>query len=250
MGSSDGNDDGGTDELEDVSPHVRLRVDPDMKRRWMQYTDENRMTLTDLIVESVENTISGEWVLAEEQQSESVEVDLSGVEGGVEEILSRLSALENQLDAAAVGPGEASEDALSEGELQDLEHELIDVIPRVRDVEMLGEVSVNTAGLNPKERAQLSGTASDVAAVVDRPEGDVRSALIYSEKNEYSDVESVVEDGVRRWFLRDPTIEDEDVLIMPSDVDEDVEFEPASEFSEYRRNTNDVVFDAEDDGNE
>jgi len=85
----------------DISPHVRIRIDPERKREWLEYADENDLSLTDLIKTAVDNTISDTWVLESEVERSDVgevDVDLDGVDDGIDEVLERLTAIESQLD--------------------------------------------------------------------------------------------------------------------------------------------------------
>ena len=84
------------DSEEDVSPHVRLRIDPEQKKKWLDFIEDSDSytTLTDLIKTSVTNTIDNKWMLANEDREESVPNNLSD---SIEEIDSRLDAIETAL---------------------------------------------------------------------------------------------------------------------------------------------------------
>jgi hypothetical protein len=54
-------------------------------------------------------------------------------------------------------------------------------------------------------RARITGRAEDLADALDKPTYQVRQALAFLEQTETgSPVESTIDDGERRWFVRDP----------------------------------------------
>lgn len=241
------------DDLDDISPHVRIRVKPETKRKWLKYTDEHDLTLTDLITTSVNNTISDDWVLADKQDSTgSVEVDTSGLEAGVETLKDRLSAIETQLDDLSVG--DASNEDLDRMELITLANNVHDKLPVVADDTQLIEISQHVTGLDHQDRPQITGTAQDISAVLDEPEHQIRSALIYLEQQENTSIESTIHDGTRRWFERDPTLEDTEDVVENLETNlppgATVDFESAAEFDDYERSEGDVVIEGGDDGDE
>ncbi|OAQ51723.1 hypothetical protein HTG_16835 [Natrinema mahii] len=246
--SSDGNDN--DSDLDDISPHVRIRVKPETKRKWLEYTDENDLTLTDLITTSVNNTISDDWVLADEQDSTgSAEVDTSGLEAGVETLKDRLSAIETQLDDLSVS--DASNEDLDRMELVTLANNVHDKLPVVADETQLIEISQHVTGLDHQDRPRVTGTAQDISAVLDEPEHQIRSALIYLEQQENTSIASTIHDGTRRWFERDPMLEDTQEVVENLELDlppeATLEFDSASEFDDYERSEDDVVIESGDD---
>lgn len=221
-------------DLDDISPHVRIRIDRRKKRDWIDYADENDLSLTDLIKESVDNTISGTWVLAEEVQNEdqSVSIDTSQLEDGIESILDRLNAFETQLDDVTLkdAPGN-QEEYLTEGELLPLANRCHNRLPKAADGDQLIELTSQLLVPENSEIPQLSGTTRDIATALGESEHQVRQALIYLEREQNANISSIIHDGVRRWYEVDPLLDMEDVIEDVSD-EYDVEFQTGTEFEQ------------------
>lgn len=185
------------------SPHVRLRISPELKQQWLDYVDESHhSTLTDLIKESVNNSISGDWVL-ETDDGQDLPDDLAAT---LDSIDDRLNSMATQLDDTTVAGTDDGMGDLDEGELMHLAHQCHELVPVVQDSRHLLDLTpVVDLQLEVEERARLTGTAQDISAFVDEPEPEVRKALIYLERQATTRVESFIDDGTRRWYDVDPT---------------------------------------------
>jgi len=61
--------------------------------------------------------------------------------------------------------------------------------------------------LNPDERTSITGTAQDISSVLDVPEDNTRTVLIYFERQESAAVRSIIHDGTRRWYEVNPRVD-------------------------------------------
>lgn len=213
------------DELEEISPHIRIRIDPRKKKKWVEYADEHHHgNLTDLIKDAVENTIDDTWVLAEKHQIKT-DFDTSDLEEGISEVNDRLSVIEQQINDLSLQSNETSATDFSRDEIIKLANNCHDLLPRLQseiqfpplqrslsidlnDIpkEYEQEVKTNNA-TNPLAsiRAKITGRPEDLADALDEPVHHVRQSLIFLEQSETgSQVESTIDEGERRWFVRDP----------------------------------------------
>lgn len=213
------------DDLEDVSPHVRIRIDPEKKKNWVEYAEKHHHgNLTDLIKHAVDNTIEETWVLADNHHPET-EIDPSELEEGVTEITDRLSVVEQKLDDLALHSSDESESELSRDEIMKLAHRCHDLLPRLqseiqfpslqqgfsvqlREVPedfLQDDQSNGSTNTLARIRAKITGRAEDLADALDEPSYQVRQALIFLEQTETGSlIESTIHEGERRWFIRDP----------------------------------------------
>lgn len=213
------------EDVEDISPHVRIRIDPGKKKDWMEYAEKHHHgNLTDLIKHAVDNTIDDTWVLADKHHSET-EIDTSELEEGVTEITDRLSLLERKLDDLALHSSEESESEFNRDEQIKLANRCQDLLPRLQsEIQFpplrqgfsvqLQEVpddflqdgpSKSSENTLARIRARITGRAEDLADALDKPSYQVRQALAFLEQTETGPpVESAIDDGERRWFIRDP----------------------------------------------
>lgn len=212
------------DELEDISPHIRIRIDPRKKKEWLEYADEHHHgNLTDLIKDAVDNTIGDTWVLEEKHQA-NTEIDTSGLEEGISEVNDRLSVVEQKINDISLQSHEESETEFSRDEIIKLANNCHDLLPRLQsevqfpplqrslsidlnDIpnEYEQEAKSNNA-TNPlgSLRAKITGRPEDLADALDEPVHHVRQALIFLEQSETGSlVESTIDEGERRWFVRD-----------------------------------------------
>ena len=223
------------DDLEDISPHVRIRIDPARKRDWLVYADEHDLSLTDLIKEAVDNTINDTWVLAgdaEPDEPNTVDVDTSKLENDLDEVLSRLNAFETQLDGVTLQEGaDTSTEYLDRSELIFLANRCHDQLPKAADGDQLRELSSQVFIPEETEVPQLTGVAHDIALALEESEQHVRQALIFLEREQNANISSIIHDGVRRWYEVDPTLDIADVV---DDIEEKypVEFKSGTEFGE------------------
>lgn len=213
------------DELEDISPHIRIRIDPRKKKEWLEYADEHHHgNLTDLIKDAVSNTIDDTWVLEEKQQA-NTEINTSGLEEGISEVNDRLSVVEQQINDLSLQSNADSDTEFSRDELIKLANNCHDLLPRLQSEiqfpPLQRSLSVDLNDI-PKEyeqevksnnvtnpvgsiRAKISGRPEDLADALEEPVHHVRQALIFLEQSDTGMlVESVVDEGERRWFVRDP----------------------------------------------
>lgn len=216
------------EEAEDVSPHVRIRVHPEQKREWLEYADNNNLSLTDLIKDSVENTISDEWVLASEAEADLdlSEIDFGDLEEDMEEVKSTLEAFKEHLDTLTVD-GRDSEEFLNRGELLSLAERVQTNLPVVNDGDMLIEMCENVLHVQEDQVPWFTGRAIDIARTIGEPEGHVRQTLIWLESDQQvSNVSSIIHEGERRWYEVDPhkTV-DEALEQLEDDLPDDAELE-------------------------
>lgn len=213
------------DELEDISPHIRIRIDPRKKKEWLEYADEHHHgNLTDLIKDAVDNTIDDTWILEDKHRPDS-ELDTSELEGGISEVNDRLSVVEEKINDLSLQSNEDSETDFSRDELIKLANSCHDLLPRLQseiqfpplqrslsidldDIpsEYQQEVEDNNV-TNPAGsiRAKMTGRPEDLSDALEEPVHHVRQALIFLEQsNTGSLVESTIDEGERRWFVRDP----------------------------------------------
>lgn len=220
-------------DLDDISPHIRIRIDPEKKLKWLQYADENNLSLTDLIKEAVDNTIDDEWVLESQRRSNlpDIDLELSTLDTNFDEVVSRLESIETQLDDVTLS-GTGAEDATEYLERQELishSSRCLEKLPKVPDGESLIELTSQMAGYDAEEVPTLTGTAPDVAKALGENEIHVRQALIFLEKEQHANVSSIVHDGIRRWYEVNPQL-DLDEVIEEIETDLPLEFEPGTEF--------------------
>lgn len=215
MPPSDGDD---SRDLDDVSPHVRIRINPAKKQRWLEYADEHDLSLTDLIKDAVDNTISDTWVLANETNSESpdlsnLDLDLGELDEDVQEVLSRLDSLQTQLDDITLAEtGATNAEPLPRQQLLVLANQCHDKLPQVTDGEHLIEISSMISGIENSEVPMLTGTAYDIAEAIDESEHHVRQALMFLENEQNANVTSIIHEGVRRWYEVDARADTGDIL--------------------------------------
>jgi hypothetical protein len=197
------------DEPDDVSPHVHLKISPAKKRRWVEYADEHyRGNLSSLIEDAVDNTLSGMWVLksesAEQEAEQKVNVDLSGLDEGLDHITTQLSAIQDQLDTVASGSSVEPGRRLEREELVKLASKVHDSLPLVSGTHDLVDLKNAVVTLPTDERAKLSGTIDDLAAHLDRDPIEVWQACLFLENDEHNNVYSIVDEGDRRWYELKP----------------------------------------------
>ena len=193
-------------DLDDISPHVRIRINQRKKRDWLEYADEHNLSLTDLIKDSVENTISDEWVVASEAEPDIDlgELDVGGIDEDIEEVKSMLEAFETQLDNLTV-ENTSGDELLERSELLPLAERVQDKLPEVSDGDSLIELGKNVMQLHEHQIPWYTGRAIDIANAIDEPESHVRQALIWMEsEQQVSNVASIIHDGERRWYEVNP----------------------------------------------
>lgn len=218
---------------DDVSPHVHVKIDAEKKIRWLQYAEENyHGNLSTLVVEAVDNTISDNWVLESEAESEidaaSIDVDLSGVDGDLDDIKSQLTALSEQMDNLTLSGSAPDDDELDERDLMRLANRVRDMLPEAPNEWTLLNVFDAHSTVEESERVRLTGTVSDLADYLEEPRYHVWDAAVFLE-NKDEHVKSVIDDGTRRWFVHNPRVEIPEFDVDEEDIPEDVEFKQGSE---------------------
>lgn len=196
--------------MPDDSTLLNIRIAPSQKRDWEEYASaEGYGTLTNLIKHSVESTISDEWVLQSETDievdSDDLDIDLSGIE-------SRLSVIEDQLDTIQSPPAdEADERELERHELIELANRAHKRLPKVPTPEYLDVLVEYPNIVDEDEKPMLTGTAADIADVLGEPVYHVRQSLIWLEREQHAGVDSRIDDGIRRWYELDPSMDIDDI---------------------------------------
>lgn len=224
------------EEAEDISPHIRIRINPEQKRDWLEYADNNNLTLTDLVKDSVENTISDDWVLASEAESDFDfgDLDFGDLEEDMQEVKSMLQAFETQLDDITVAESTTDEELLERHELLPLSERVQDQLPEVSDGDALIELGKNVIELHEHQIPWFTGRARDIAKAIDEPENHVRQALIWMESEQVSNVSSIIYDGERRWYEVNPnkTVDETLEQLTEDDLPDgaDLDFSTAGEF--------------------
>lgn len=222
-------------DIGDISPHVRIRIKPEKKQKWLQYADDQGLSLTDLIKDAVDSTIDDEWVLASQSQDESTDVDinLGAFDDNFADVLDHLESIESQLDEVALSgsTGTDEADSLDRQELISLANKCHEKLPRVPDGDALVELTSRMTGYEQEEVPMLTGAAEDIAGAIDEPTPQVRKALIFLEQEQHANISSIIHKGIRRWYEVDPHI-DLDEVIENVETDEDVEFQSGTEFKD------------------
>ena len=195
----------------DETTSITFRLSSEKKQKWLDYlnSDSPHGTLTDLIKTSVDNRIGSKWVL-ENKHDDSDTTDVpEELTDSLETITGRLTAIEDRLDEQELaGVPDAVDNELEEHEIQHLAIQVHDRLPVVADADHLKSlINHVTPTLDPQVRASITGTAQDISAVIDRPESDVRTALIFLERQETTAVRSIIHDGTRRWYETNPRID-------------------------------------------
>ncbi|WP_152529757.1 hypothetical protein [Candidatus Halobonum tyrrellensis] len=195
----------------DVSPHVHAKVGEETKKRWLEYAHEHhRGNLSSLIVEAVDQTISDHWVLESEAQSktENIDVDLSGVDEELEDVQEQLIVLSRQIDGLTVADATGGEKELEESELIRLANLIYDTLPSAPSEWAFTHLMKYWSELEPKHRPKISGNADDLADYHEESRYHIQDAAIYLENKDES-VKSVIDSGIRRWYIHRPDSPDE-----------------------------------------
>lgn len=231
------------DELEDISPHIRIRIDPRKKKEWLEYADEHHHgNLTDLIKNAVDNTTDGKWVLEDKHQT-STEIDTSGLEEGISEVNDRLSVVEKQINDLSLQSSEDSETSVSRNEILKLANRCHDLLPHLQSEiqfpSLRESLSADLSNI-PKEylqddnqssaahseeriRAKITGRAEDISTALEEPVSHVRQALIFLEQSETgSIIRSTIQDGERRWFVHDDSLSPVMYYLRKDKIDDSV----------------------------
>lgn len=215
------------DDDPEISKHVHITVKKDTKRAWLEYAEEHyHGVLSSLVKDAVNQYIDEKWVLANEEDNTETEVDIEGVS----EIKSDLTAIREQIDSLSMNTP-IEDDSLSESETITLANRVLDNLPSVPDRDSLLELNAHLT-VEDREVPKVTGAADDLAIYLDEEEEHVRRACLYLEHNEIETVESVIDDGVRRWYQINPRVDrwDENEYLQSID-DIDAEFQTGNEWS-------------------
>lgn len=200
-----------SDSDDDETTTIQIRLSGEKKQEWLEYLDSDSPhgTLTDLIKTSVDNRIDSKWLLADKHDDAAGGDVPEGLGDALDTITDRLEAIEGRLDDRELPHDpEDADDALEEHELRRLSFQIHDKLPVVADADHLKSlVRHDGPTLNVQERPSITGTAQDISAAIDRPENDVRTALLYLERQETQSIESIIHDSTRRWFEVDPSVD-------------------------------------------
>lgn len=223
-------------DLDDISPHVRIRINQRKKRDWLEYSDKHNLSLTDLIKDSVEKTISDDWVRASNAEPDTPDfdsLDLGGLDDDMQDVKSTLEALETQLDDLTVAESTTDEDLLGRNELMSLSDRVENELPEVADGDSLIRLGENVMELLEHQIPWYTGRARDIAEAIDESEHHVRQALIWMEHEQVSNVSSIIHEGQRRWYKVNPN-KTVDVLVEELELPEEatLEFDTARDFDE------------------
>jgi len=157
---------------------INIALDPELKSDWKRAVEETGRydSLTQLIRQSVENGLiqigfrEGIDPDIPSQDTESVDVDLSGVEAEISEMKEELRGVNQRIERISLAT-----DAQQDTELMDLASTLHDELPRVDSPEDLSEKS-------PTDSGAWEGQPWRLAQDVDASEYDVTRALALLEQ--------------------------------------------------------------------
>ncbi|MFU1780564.1 hypothetical protein ACM16X_04190 [Haloarcula japonica] len=191
------------DAEEEEAPYVRVRRSPEQKRRWREYAEEHHHgTISGLVREAVENTISDEWMLRSES---SVSIDRDDL--GIDELREEMETVNSKIDDLIVHGLGAEDDELSHDELVELSAKCEDRLPKVRDEGHLEAILELARDHRDPLDVEKYGTVGEVADYLGVDKHEAWQALEYLESVGSARVRSVVIESVRHWYIRDPDTE-------------------------------------------
>ncbi|QLG63335.1 hypothetical protein [Halorarum salinum] len=193
------------DDLEEVSRHVHLTISKRKKKVWLEQAEEHhRGNLSAFIEETVDKALSGVWILKEDEEEETdgVEVNLSGLDEDIDGITDQLAAIQEQLDT--LSGGGVSAERLRGNELQKFATRVHDTLPLVSGTDELVDLKNSGVTLPENERAKLSGTVDDITAHLEEDPIRVWQACLFLEHKEDLNIYSVIDEGERRWYELKP----------------------------------------------
>jgi len=133
---------------------------------------------------------------------------LSDLGNAITHIEKRLDVFETQPDSQTSGDAAGSNGEMNEQDLMNLARQCRDLLPIVQDKDHLLSMTLRfRVSADPSIRAKITGTAQDISCYLNEDTADVRAALIYLERQEFAQVDSVIDENTRRWFEKDPTAE-------------------------------------------
>jgi len=164
---------------------------------------------------------------------------LSDLGNTIANIEKRFDIFETQPDSQ-IGSDEAGPNGeMNEQDLMSLARQCRDLLPIVQDENHLLSLTLRfRVSADPSIRAKITGTAQDISCYLNEDTADVRAAPIYLERQEFVQVDSVIDENTRRWFEIDPTAErspPSSLEIREAVSGYPVEFRKGTEFDcEYR----------------
>lgn len=214
---------GDTGEDEDETKHIHIRIDSSKKQKWERYVEENGLgTLTQLIVQAVDNTISDKWVL---DSNANLSFNSEPLEEQISELTDQVLSMQSQLDEVQ-SPDVVDEERLTREELIPIANSAHDILAVARNDEDMRIIAEN-AHVIDEPRGRLTGTAEDIAEEIEESVFATRQALIWLEREQNVPVSSFIdENGMRRWYELDPDLE---VSAYPDPVEDLPEFQPGHE---------------------
>ena len=221
----------------DENTSITFRLSSE-KKKWIKYlnSDSPHSTLTDLIKTSVDNRVGSKWVLADKlDDSDTADVP-EDLDDSLKMITERLTAIEDRLDDQELaGVLDDVDNELEEHEIRHLAIQVHGRLPVVADADHLKSlVKHDSPTLDPQVRASITGTAQDISAVIDVPEPDVRTALIFLERQESAAIKSLIHDGTRRWYEINPKVDQDPPSSLEIEEEagidkDDLELQPGTE---------------------
>lgn len=215
------------DELAEVSPHVHLQIPQQKKVKWRRYADENfHRNLSAMVEEAVDMYLSDEWMLASEvEESQEVDVDLDGIE----ELRSEISALRDDIDSLALQNQVGDEEDINRDDLIQLANRIKEILPVVPHHRYLGDITKLPGTLELSERVKITGIVEDLASFLNKDKIAVRNACLFLERNEIENVESVIDAGARRWYVKNENVDVDEVYDDIDIEDDELEYHLASD---------------------
>jgi hypothetical protein len=123
-------------------------------------------------------------------------------------IEKRLDVFESQSDSQTSDGAAGPNGGMNEQDLMNLARQCRDLLPIVQDEDHLLSLTLRfRVSADPSIRAKITGTAQDISCYLNEDLSDIRAALIYLERQEFAQVDSVIDENTRRWFEVDPTVE-------------------------------------------
>ena len=185
---------------------LNVRVPPAKKDEWKNALNDGE-TLTELVRRAVDREINNEFVVRENIEGLTAdvdaEIDTSEITEQITELQGSIEALQTQIDASQ------GHDGHSEATIRGVAMDAVDYIPvapdpddatRTEDRLDYAEYQIlqGTDGASMGEH--LDGSADKIAGLAGEDDVSlVREALIYLETRTTVNVESVIVDGTRHW---------------------------------------------------
>lgn len=202
----------------DNNDYIQIQISASTKEKWREYAEnQHHGTLTGLIKDAVNNTISDDWVLRSEGD---VEIDAESL--GISDIEEKIDVINDKLDRVLISDiDDALEEDIDDQERRDVEETDIiemaaqtqDILPRCRDEDQLHRLVKASRHRDTDVRALVDnddrwptlGSINEIANELDVSRAAAWSAVEKVEGGSRQ-VRSVVIDGEQRFFIRDPSV--------------------------------------------